>query len=132
MWRPQGPSKSSSNNPKNPLFSALFLTSPVVIQGRAVAGPTPQVICVLALSQTPLVSLVTGIAAAAFANVLADQCTVADNSPGLVALTVALFSSITAQKVNVVGGFLGLLGTVTPTPVNAPATPRPFCRYDRS
>jgi hypothetical protein len=57
---------------------------------------------------------------------LADQCTVADNSPGVVALTAALFSSITAQKVNVVGGFLGLLGTVTPTPVHAPATPDPF------
>jgi hypothetical protein len=84
------------------------------------------VVCVLALSQTPLVSLVTGIAAAAFANVLADQCTVADNSPGLVALTVALFSSITAQKVKVIGGFLGLLGTVTPTPVHAPSTLDPF------
>jgi hypothetical protein len=51
---------------------------------------------------------------------------VADNSPGVVALTVALFSSITAQKVKVVGGFLGLLGTVTPTPVHAPATLDPF------
>jgi Flp pilus assembly protein TadG len=114
------------NQPQKPLFSSLFLNSPVVVQARAVAGPNPQVTCVLALSQTPLVSLVTGIAAAAFANVLADQCNVADNSPGLLALTVALFSSISAQKVNVVGGFLGLLGTVTPSPVNAPATPDPF------
>jgi Flp pilus assembly protein TadG len=112
--------------PQNLLFASKWLTSPVVVQARAVAGQNPQVTCVLALSQTPLVSLVTGIAAAAFAQVLADQCTVADNSPGLVALTVALFSSITAQKVNVVGGFLGLLGTVTPTPVHAPATPDPF------
>ena len=112
--------------PQKLLFSSLFLTSPVVIQARAVAGANPQVTCVLALSQTPLVSLVTGIAAAALANVLADQCNVADNSPGLLALTVALFSSITAQKVNVAGGFLGLLGTVTPSPVNAPATPDPF------
>jgi Flp pilus assembly protein TadG len=114
------------NQPQKPLFSSLFLNSPVVVQARAVAGPNPQVTCVLALSQTPLVSLVTGVAAAAFANVLADQCTVADNSPGLLALTVALFSSITAQKVNVVGGFLGLLGTVTPTPVSAPPTLDPF------
>ena len=68
--------------PQTPLFSGLFLKSPVVVQGRAVAGPAKEVTCVLALSQTPLVSLVTGIAAAAFANVLADQCTVADNSPG--------------------------------------------------
>jgi Flp pilus assembly protein TadG len=112
--------------PQTPLFSGLFLKSPVVVQGRAVAGPKAEVTCVLALSQTPLVSLVTGIAAAAFANVLADQCTVADNSPGLLALTVALFSSITAQKVKVVGGFLGLLGTVTPAPVNAAKTPDPF------
>ncbi len=112
--------------PQTPLFSGLFLKSPVVVQGRAVAGPAKEVTCVLALSQTPLVSLVTGIAAAAFANVLADQCTVADNSPGLLALTVALFSSITAQKVKVVGGFLGLLGTVTPAPVNAAKTPDPF------
>jgi Flp pilus assembly protein TadG len=112
--------------PQKLLFSGLFLKSPVVVQARAVGGPNPQVTCVLALSQTPLVSLVTGLAAAAFANVLADQCTVADNSPGLLALTVALFSSITAQKVKVVGGFLGLLGTVTPSPVNAPATPDPF------
>jgi Flp pilus assembly protein TadG len=110
--------------PQKNLFSAFFLKSPVVIQGRAVA--VSSVTCVLALSHTPLVSLVTGIAAAAFANVLADQCIVADNSPGLLALTVALFSSITAQKVKVVGGFLGLLGTVTPTPVNLPATPDPF------
>lgn len=110
--------------PQKNLFSSLFLKSPVVIQGRAVAVIPPP--CVIALSQTPLVSLVTGIAAAAFANVLADQCTVADNSPGVVALTVALFSSITAQKVNVVGGFLGLLGTVTPAPVHASATPDPF------
>ena len=51
----------------------------------------------------------TGIAAAAFANVLADQCIVADDSPGLLALTVALFSSITA-----------------PAPVNAPRTADPF------
>jgi Putative Flp pilus-assembly TadE/G-like len=110
--------------PQNLLFSSLFLNSPVVIEGRAVAAATPP--CVIALSQTPLVSLATGIAAAAGANVLADQCTVADNSPGVVALTVALFSSITAQKVKVVGGFLGLLGTVTPTPVHAPPTPDPF------
>jgi Flp pilus assembly protein TadG len=118
--------------PQNLLFASKWLTSPVIVQARAVAGQNPQVTCVLALSQTPLVSLVTGIAAADFAQVLADQCTVADNSPGLVALTVALFSSITAQKVNVVGGFLGLLGTVTPTPVHAPPDARPFCRYDRS
>jgi hypothetical protein len=108
------------------LFSSLFLTSPVVIQARAVAGPNPDVVCVLALSQTPLVSLVTGIAAVVLANVLADKCTVADNSPGLLALTADLLSSITAQKVTVVGGFLGLLGTVTPTPVHGPATPDPF------
>jgi hypothetical protein len=112
--------------PQKLLFSSLFLKSPVVVQGRAVAVAGNSVTCVLALSQTPLVSLVTGMAAAAFANVLADRCLVADNSPGLVALTVALFSSITAQKVKVVGGFLGLLGTVTPRPVNAPATPDPF------
>jgi hypothetical protein len=111
--------------PQKLLLSGLFLKSPVVVKARAVAGPAG-VNCVIALSQTPLVSLVTGIAAAAFANVLADQCTVADDSPGLVALTVALFSSITAQKVNVVGGFLGLLGTVTPAPVNAPRTADPF------
>jgi Flp pilus assembly pilin Flp len=110
--------------PQTLLFSSLFLNSPVVVQARAVAGAAPP--CVLALSQTPLVSLATGIAAAAFANVLADQCTVADNSPGVVALTVAAFANMTAQKVNVVGGFLGLLGTVTPTPVHAPATPDPF------
>jgi Putative Flp pilus-assembly TadE/G-like len=110
--------------PQSLLFSSLFLNSPVVVQARAVARAAPP--CVIALSQTPLVSLVTGVAAAAFANVLADQCTVADNSPGVVALTAALFSSITAQKVKVVGGFLGLLGTVTPTPVNAPPTPDPF------
>ncbi|MGH6838888.1 MAG: TadE/TadG family type IV pilus assembly protein [Methylocella sp.] len=112
--------------PQKTLFSSLFLKSPVVVQARSVAVADSSIPCVIALSQTPLVSLVTGIAAAAFANVLADKCTVADNSPGLLALTVALFSSITAQKVNVVGGFLGLLGTVTPTPVHAAATPDPY------
>jgi Flp pilus assembly protein TadG len=111
--------------PQKLLFSSYFLNSPVVVQARAVAGPNG-VVCVQALSKTPLVSLVTGVAALAFANVLADQCIVADNSPGLVALTAAVFSSITAQKVKVVGGFLGLLGTVTPTPVHAAATPDPF------
>jgi Flp pilus assembly protein TadG len=110
--------------PQKLLFTGLFLKSPVDVQARAVAG-APNPVCVLAKSKT-LLGIVTGVAAAAFANVLADQCTVADNSPGLLALTVALFSSITAQKVKVVGGFLGLLGTVTPTPVNAPSTPDPF------
>jgi Flp pilus assembly protein TadG len=111
--------------PQKNLFSSLFLKSPVVIQGRAVA--VSSVPCVIALSQTPLVSLVTGIAAAAFANVLADQCTVADNSPGLLALTVALFSSVTAQKVKVVGSGVSILGTITPAAVTgAPATPDPF------
>jgi Flp pilus assembly protein TadG len=113
--------------PQKNLFSSLFLKSPVVIQGRAVAVAASSIPCVLALSQTPLVSLVTGIAAVVLANVLADKCTVADNSPGLLALTTDLLSSITAQKVNVVGSSVSLLGTVTPTPVTgAPATPDPF------
>ncbi|MGH6841308.1 MAG: pilus assembly protein TadG-related protein [Methylocella sp.] len=112
--------------PQKKLISSIILKSPVVIEGRAVAVAASAVPCVLALSQTRLVSLVTGIAAAASANVLADECTVADNSPGVVALTAALTSSIKAQKVNVVGGFLGLLGTVTPAPVHAAAAPDPF------
>ena len=126
MLQPQERSKSSSNNPKHLCSRAFFSSPPWLSKDVRSPAPTAEVTCVLALSQTPLVSLVTGIAAAAFANVLADQCTVADNSPGLLALTVALFSSITAQKVKVVGGFLGLLGTVTPAPVNAAKTPDPF------
>ncbi|MGH6935108.1 MAG: pilus assembly protein TadG-related protein [Methylocella sp.] len=94
--------------PQNLLFSSFFLTSPVVVQARAVAGAAPP--CVIALSQTPLVSLVTGIAAAAFANVLADQCTVADNSPGLVALTAASFLQLRRKRSKWSGAFSVSLG----------------------
>jgi hypothetical protein len=114
------------NQPQKPLFSSVFLNSPVVVQARAVAGPTPGVVCVLAMGKG-LVGSITGIAAVALATVLADQCIIADNSASGLALTVAALSSITAQKVNVVGGYVNILATVTPTPVTgAPATADPF------
>jgi Putative Flp pilus-assembly TadE/G-like len=107
-------------------FSAAFLNSPVVVKARAVAGPNPDVVCVLAKGKG-LVGSLTGIAAVALATVLADQCDIADNSASGLALTVAALSSTTAQKVNVVGGYVNVLATVTPTPVTgAPATPDPF------
>jgi len=98
--------------PQKLLFSGLFLKSPVVVQTRAVAGPTPEVICVLALNKG---LILPGITAAASAAVLADQCNVQDNSPSPLALTVAVFANITAQEVNVVGGYVNVLGTVNAT-----------------
>jgi hypothetical protein len=58
--------------------------------------------------------IVPGITAVASAAVLADQCNIADNSPSPLALTEAAFAN-TAQKVNVVGGYVDVLGTMTTT-----------------
>lgn len=98
--------------PQKLLFSGLFLKSPVVIQARAVAGAPAGVVCVLALNKN---LIVPGITAVAAANVLADRCNIADNSPSPLALTEAALASITAQKVNVVGGYVDVLGTMTTT-----------------
>jgi hypothetical protein len=46
---------------------------------------------------------------------MADQCNIADNSPSPLALTEAALASITAQKVNVVGGYVDVLGSMTTT-----------------
>jgi hypothetical protein len=98
--------------PQKLLFSGLFLKSPVVVQTRAVAGPPDGVVCILALNKSLLLPGITVVAAAA---VMADQCNIADNSPSPLALTQAALSSITAQKVNVVGGYVDVLGTMTTT-----------------
>jgi Flp pilus assembly protein TadG len=97
------------NQPQNLLFSSFFLNSQVVIQARAVAGP-PQVICILALNTS---LLLPGFTASAGAAVMADQCNIQDNSPSPLALTVDALSKTTAQEVNVVGGYVNVLGTVT-------------------
>jgi uncharacterized membrane protein len=99
------------NQPQNLLFSSLFLKSPVVVQARAVAGP-PQVICILALNKS---LLLPGFTASAGAAVMADQCNIQDNSPSPLALTVDTLSKTTALEVNVVGGYVNVLGTVTTT-----------------
>jgi len=98
--------------PQKLLFSGLFLKSPVVVQTRAVAGPPSGVVCILALNKSLLLPGITAVASAA---VMADQCNIADNSPSPLALTEAAFASITAQKVNVVGGYVDVLGTMTTT-----------------
>jgi hypothetical protein len=98
--------------PQKLLFSSLFLKSPVVVQARAVAGPPAGVVCVLALNKSLLLPGITVVADAA---VEADQCNIADNSPSPLALTEAALASITAQKVNVVGGYVDVLGSMTTT-----------------
>jgi hypothetical protein len=98
--------------PQKLLFSGLFLKSPVVVQTRAVAGPPSGVVCILALNKSLLLPGITAVASAA---VMADQCNIADNSPSPLALTEAAFASITAQKVNVVGGYVDVLGSMTTT-----------------
>jgi len=98
--------------PQKLLFSSLFLKSPVAVQARAVAGPPSGVVCILALNKSLIVPGITVVAGAA---VLADQCNIADNSPSPLALTEAVLASITAQKVNVVGGYVDVLGTMTTT-----------------
>ena len=100
------------SQPQKLLFSGLFLKSPVVVQARAVAGPPAGVVCILALNKG---LVLPGITVAASAAVMADQCNIADNSPSPVALTEAALASITAQKVNVVGGYVDVLGTMTTT-----------------
>jgi hypothetical protein len=100
------------SQPQKLLFSGLFLKSPVVVQARAVAGPPAGVVCVLALNKS---LVVPGFTAAAGAAVMADQCNIADNSPSPLALTEAALASITAQKVNVVGGYVDVLGSMTTT-----------------
>ncbi|MGH6858109.1 MAG: TadE/TadG family type IV pilus assembly protein [Methylocella sp.] len=108
----QGAVEVIIKQPQKLLFSSLFLPSPVVVQGRAVAVAGAGIPCVLALN--PALS-VAGITAQLGSAVLADQCNVADNSPSPLALTVDSGSSITAQKINVVGGYVNILGTVTTT-----------------
>ncbi|MGH6858382.1 MAG: TadE/TadG family type IV pilus assembly protein, partial [Methylocella sp.] len=108
----QGAVEVIIKQPQKLLFSALFLKSPVVVQGYAVAVAGAGIPCVLALNPS---LLVPGITAQLGSAVLADQCNVADNSPSPLALTVDSGSSITAQKVNVVGGYVNILGTVTTT-----------------
>jgi hypothetical protein len=98
--------------PQKLLFTSLFLKSPVVVQARAVAGPPAGLVCILALNKS---LVVPGFTAAASAAVMADQCNIADNSPSPLALTEAAFASITAQRVNVVGGYVDVLGTMTTT-----------------
>ncbi|MGH6846153.1 MAG: pilus assembly protein TadG-related protein [Methylocella sp.] len=98
--------------PQKLLFSSLFLKSPVVVQARGVAGAIPEVVCVLALNKSLLLPGITVVAAAA---VEADRCNIADNSPSPLALTEAALASITAQKVNVVGGYVDVLGSMTTT-----------------
>jgi hypothetical protein len=98
--------------PQKLLFSGLFLKSPVVVQTRAVAGPPAGIVCILALNKS---LLLPGITVAASAAVMADQCNIADNSPSPLALTEAALASITAQKVNVVGGYVDVLGSMTTT-----------------
>jgi hypothetical protein len=114
-----GPNKGTAGDieviikqPQKLLFSGLFLKSPVVVQARAVAGPPAGVVCILALNKG---LVLPGITVAASAAVMADQCNIADNSPSPVALTEAALASITAQKVNVVGGYVDVLGTMTTT-----------------
>jgi hypothetical protein len=94
------------------LFSGVFLKSPVNVQARAVAGAPAGVVCILALNTS---LLIPGFTAAALAAVEADQCNIADNSPSPLALTEAALASITAQKVNVVGGYVDVLGSMTTT-----------------
>jgi hypothetical protein len=100
------------SQPQKLLFSGLFLKSPVVVKARAVAGVPAGVVCVLALNKS---LVVPGFTASAGAAVMADQCNIADNSPSPLALTVDALSNTTAQKINVVGGYVNVLGTVTTT-----------------
>jgi hypothetical protein len=114
-----GPNTGTAGNieviikqPQKLLFSGLILKSPVVVQARAVAGPPAGVVCILALNKSLLLPGITVVASAA---VMADQCNIADNSPSPLALTEAALASITAQKVNVVGGYVDVLGSMTTT-----------------
>ncbi|MGH6840007.1 MAG: TadE/TadG family type IV pilus assembly protein [Methylocella sp.] len=115
--------------PQKLLFSSLFLKSPVVVQGRAVAVADSGIPCLHALNGLLGIPIAPGITEAALANVLADQCNIADNSPSPLALTVAALANMTAQKINVVGGYVDVLGTVTTTQgihTGAPVTPDPL------
>ncbi|MGH6813487.1 MAG: TadE/TadG family type IV pilus assembly protein, partial [Methylocella sp.] len=115
--------------PQKLLFSALFLKSRVVVEGRAVAVAGSSIPCVIALNGLLNVPILPGITDAALSNVLADRCNVADDSPSPLALTVAALANMTAQRVNVVGGYVNVLGTVTATQgihTGAPITPDPY------
>jgi Putative Flp pilus-assembly TadE/G-like len=94
--------------PQSLLFSSLFLKSPVVVQARAVAGP-PQVICILALNKGLVLPGLTAVGAA----VMADKCNIQDNSPSPLAFSADALANITAQEINVVGGYVNILATVT-------------------
>ncbi|MGH6822798.1 MAG: pilus assembly protein TadG-related protein [Methylocella sp.] len=125
----QGAVEVIIEQPQKLLFSSLFLKAPVVVQGRAVAVADSSIPCVQALNGLLGIPVLPGIIDLALSNVLADQCNVADNSPSPLALTVAALANMTAQRVNVVGGFVNVLGTVTTTQgihTGAPVTPDPY------
>ncbi|MGH6794236.1 MAG: TadE/TadG family type IV pilus assembly protein, partial [Methylocella sp.] len=125
----QGAVEVIIKQPQKTLFSSLFLKSPVVVQGRSVALAGSSIPCVIALNGLLNVPVLPGITDAALSNVLADQCNVADDSPSPLALTVAALATLTAQRVNVVGGYVNILGTVNASQgvhTGSPLTPDPY------
>jgi Flp pilus assembly protein TadG len=86
-----------------PLFSAVFLSRPVVISARSVAVPTPGTGCVIALNSTAS----GAVTVQGSSQINLQACNIYDNSNDASALVVGGSGLITAQSVGVVGGISG-------------------------
>jgi Flp pilus assembly protein TadG len=86
-----------------PLFSAAFLSRPVIISARSVAVPTPGTGCVIALDRTAS----GAVTVQGSSQINLQSCNLYDNSSDASALTVGGSGLITAQSVGVVGGISG-------------------------
>lgn len=86
-----------------PLFSAAFLSRPVVISARSVAVPTPGTGCVIALDSTAS----GAVTVQGSSQINLQNCNLYDNSNNASALTIGGSGLITAQSVGVVGGIVG-------------------------
>jgi Flp pilus assembly protein TadG len=104
-----------------PLFSAAFLSRPVIISARSVAVPTPGTGCVIALDRTA-----TGaVTVQGSSQINLQSCNLYDNSSDASALTVGGSGLITAQSVGVVGGISGASSVTAAGGIKTGQSPTP-------
>lgn len=88
---------------KAPLFSAVFISTPLTISARSVAIPNVGTGCVIALDRTAS----GAITVQGSSHINLQNCNLYDNSNNPSALTVGGTASVAALSVGVVGGISG-------------------------
>ena len=104
-----------------PLFSAAFLSRPVIISARSVAVPTPGTGCVIALDRTAA----GAVTIQGSSQINLQSCNLYDNSSDASALTVGGSGLITAQSVGVVGGISGATSITAAGGIKTGQSPTP-------